>query len=88
MHGFTHMGAHQLQRLMSGETIGQVFSLEEIADVLFASSRVALFVMSEKAQLRGDEPVVESSYREMAALRGHRYSCFYDMIPTELRVEN
>lgn len=86
MHGFTHMGAHQMQRLMSGEAIGQIFSLEEVADILLATSRVALFVVSEKAQLRSDDPVVLGSYEQMAALRGHWHSCFHDMIPIELRV--
>lgn len=85
MHGFTHVGAHQVQRLMSGGVIGQVFSLEEVADILLASSRVALFVMSEKAQLRGDEPVVVESYHQMLAVRGHWHSCFHDLIPVDLR---
>ena len=86
MHGFTHMGAHQVQRLTSGDMIGQVFSLEEIADILLATSRVALFAMTEKAQLRGDDAVVVESYQQMLALQGSWHSCFHDLIPMGLRV--
>jgi hypothetical protein len=87
LHSFTHMGAHQVQRLITESHICQIYSLEEIADICLASARTALLSAASMAQIRGDQVADAGCYQQMAGLRGGQISCFHDLIPLDLRQE-
>ena len=83
LHSYTHMGAHQLQRITDERGIGPVFSLAEVADALFVASRTALLTMMEVATIKNDVPVAEGALKQIVSLRSESPSCFPKMIPAE-----
>lgn len=85
LHGYTHMGAQQLQRLTDENRIGPVFTLEEVADALFVASRTALLTMMEVATIKNDVPVAEGALKQIVSLGSESPSCFHKMIPAKLK---